>query len=123
MTTMGWTSSGSKPFLTLVDGTFYGQTPYAEKLKDLDRMALDDSNVCTMGKKRGVYDPVKSTLYNTGACYLLRGSPLVMMQNGEEVLVGLLNFTDGCRLPHYPSVFARLTHKQYHWVQKHVFLE
>lgn len=109
--TLGWSTSGNKPFLQLVNMTFFDQTPCSRILKVMQSAALDDSNVCTKAQK------------NSDACYLMHGSPLILSQDGKEVLVGLLNFSYECRFSNEPSVFARIAHSQYHWVRKNLGLE
>lgn len=110
-TSMGWASKGATPFLQLVNMTFFGQTPCVSVLKAMHGLKLDDSNVCVKAQT------------SSGACNLMHGSPLVMTQDGKEVLVGLLNFSYECKFGNEPSVFAPIAHSQYHWVRKNIGLE
>lgn len=109
-TMLGWSSNGFPPFLTLTAVTFYGQTRCADLLKSELKLELNDCNVCIISRKI------------TDACGISHGSPLITTQNGQEVLLGLLNFSYGCGRTDMPSVFTRLTGKSYSWVLKYASL-
>lgn len=109
--TMGWFQSQRSPFLQLINMTFFGQTPCAEMYKHQLGLALDDSNVCAIGK------------LPSDACATIHGSPLVRMEDGKEVLVGLLNFSWGCNRSDMPSVFSRVKNEPYYWVGRYTNLD
>lgn len=101
---MGWPDLDENPFLTLMDATFYGQTPCASILTAEHNLGLDDSNLCVMPKKE------------RHKCGLSRGTPLIVIQQGQEVLAGLLNFNFGCGHPEMPIMFSRMEGRQFNWV-------
>lgn len=101
---MGWPDMDETPFLNVMDATFYSQTRCAKVLKSEHNLGLDDSNVCVMPKK----------LRN--ACGLSYGTPLIINQNGQERLAGLLNFNFACDHPKMPIMFSRMAGKQYNWI-------